>query len=106
MKVALEELRKPCSVEWMGDAQREIMMWSKGELLWAEVSHTEASTARTIHPVEPFFRTFHHIGEQSFPFPFETSSHGGAILTNCLENERAVSLLLTFFITLFLTLPG
>ncbi len=52
-------------------------MWSKGELLWAEVSYHDASAARTIHTGEPFFRTFHHIVEQSFPFPLETLSLGG-----------------------------
>ena len=29
--------------------------------------------------------------EQSFPFPLETSPDAGAILTNCLENERTIS---------------
>jgi len=34
------------------------MMWSKRELLWAEVSHHDASTARALPTVEPFFELF------------------------------------------------
>jgi hypothetical protein len=67
-----------------------IMTWAKGKQLRTEVSHHGASTVWTIHSMEPFFRTFHHIAEQSFPFPLGTP-HSGAILMNCRENERTVS---------------
>src|SRR5947207_2319160 len=69
---------------FVGEKRREndalrlwmILMWSKGELLRAEVSHHDASTARTLPAVESFFRTFPHRGEQSFPFPLTIPSHG------------------------------
>ena len=46
----------------------------------AEVSYYDASTARTIHTGEPFFRTFHHLVERSFQFPLETPSPGRQFL--------------------------
>jgi hypothetical protein len=39
-----------------------IMMWSKREFVWADVGYQDASTARSVHTEEPFFRTFAHEG--------------------------------------------
>jgi len=83
-----------------------IMTWSKGKQLRTEVSHHDASTVRTIHSVEPFFRTFHHIAEQSFPFPLETPFSWWGNFNELPRKGANREFLLTFFLTLFLTPPG
>jgi hypothetical protein len=55
----------------MRDVHWVSMMWSKGELLWSEVSHHDASTVRTLPTLEPCFRTYHYNAEQSFPLLLE-----------------------------------